>query len=68
MTMTNKLLEEEVVKRIGFSDGGDFFKYLEDNNFSIVYRTQEELADLLSINLRTFQRILKVLKDNGPLS
>lgn len=42
-----------------------FLKYLERNDFDISYNNLRELSDILNINNRTFQRILKKLVEKG---
>lgn len=68
MAMAKKFLEDTVIERIGFSDEGFFLKYLENNEFNISYRNQKDISDVLAINERTFQRILKALDEKGVIS
>lgn len=65
MAISTERREEKAVIRMGYGDEIYFLKYLERNNFDISYNNLRELSDILNINNRTFQRILKKLLEKG---
>ncbi len=54
-----------IINKVGYSDEGFFLKYLEENNLKITYKNQVDLAEVLLINSRTLQRIIKSLEKEG---
>ncbi len=56
--------EERVAIRVGYGDELFFLKYLERNDFIINYPNLNKLSNILNINSRTFQRILKKLEES----
>jgi len=67
MSFSTKAREEKGALRIGYRDDLYFLKYLERHNFGINYNSLRELSEVLNINSRTFQRILKRLSCKGIL-
>ena len=65
MALSTERREEKAVVRMGYGDEVYFLKYLERNNFDINYNNLRELSDILNINNRTFQRILKKMVEKG---
>jgi len=57
--------EEAALIRLGYGDEKYFLKYLERNNYILRYKTLADLSELLNINMRTFQRILKRLVEKN---
>lgn len=47
--------------RMGYSDELFFLKHLERNDYILTFKNLKGLSELLNINLRTFQRLLKKL-------
>lgn len=60
-----KANEETALERLGYGDEMYFLKYLERNNYILRYKTLANLSELLNINMRTFQRILKRLVEKN---
>ncbi len=67
MSLSAKHREEKGALRIGYNDELYFLKYLEKHNFGISYNSIKDLSEVLNINRRTFQRILKRLSCKGIL-
>lgn len=63
MALKAESREEKAAMRIGYGSERYFLKYLERNDFDISYNNLRELSDILNINNRTFQRILKKLEE-----
>ncbi len=61
MAHSTEKREGKAVIRMGYGDEIYFLKYLERNDFHISYSNLRELSEILNINNRTFQRILKKL-------
>lgn len=49
------------------SNEGYFLKYLSQNNMRIKFTNTRELSELLNTNLRTLQRIIRKLKEEGVI-
>lgn len=46
---------------------GYFLKYLSQNNMRVKFNNTRELSELLNTNLRTLQRIIRKLKEDGVI-
>lgn len=46
---------------------GYFLKYLDENGRELVFENIKELSELVNTNLRTLQRIIKKLKEEGVI-
>lgn len=49
------------------SNEGYFLKYLSQNNMRIKFTNTRELSELLNTNLRTLQRIIRKLREDGVI-
>lgn len=49
------------------SNEGYFLKYLSQNNMRIRFTNTRELSELLNTNLRTLQRIIRKLREDGVI-
>lgn len=62
----SKILGGTLAKAL-LSNEGYFLKHLKENNMKVSYKNTRELSELLNTNLRTLQRILRKLTDDGVI-